>query len=242
MQKSYNEGHQVECSILQSIRSLPGIPKTNELVLKCFSMDYSKIGLDKYCSIINYHSTTPVDLLTKGFDENGQYRSDSFFTVYSLGNDLHNLSADIMFFFNCVAVLILQYLILSGFEIPEHYLTTVGVSFVYMLNIFKANNYKVRLCSDLKMNKEVYAFVLYPSISLFNHSCDPNVKLHGFVNSNMSFLRAIQPIPKGSQVNLLLLFLSSNYNCYELIKILNFRIKRIFTTNFNYYINIYGQG
>lgn len=206
MQKASEDGHNFECPIKYVISQLPGILQLNELVIKWFLKEFTKMGLKNYCSMVNDFSKTELDPETKGFDENGQYKSDSFLTAYSLENNEEKLPLEIIFFLNCVAVDMLNCLMLSGIEIPECYIATVGVSLVRMLNIIDYNCWKFKmidppLLSSMNRNEiEPIAYTLYPSISLFNHSCDPNVKRIGLLNDRIQILKATQPIPKGSQV------------------------------------------
>ncbi|CAI6361909.1 unnamed protein product [Macrosiphum euphorbiae] len=206
MDNDYKDGHHLECPIIYFIRSTPGNTRMNELAMKWFLIDYLKMGLKKYCSIVNNFSESKVDPMTRGFDEIGQYKSDNFLTAYSLDNSENNISIDVLFFFNCIAVDMLHYLILSDFKIPNLYMGSVGASLVHILTILDLNCRKLninapsvsfRRCRQLTLTT---ALTLYPTISLFNHSCDPNIKRSGEISDRIRVMKAIQPIPKGTQL------------------------------------------
>lgn len=210
MQKAYEEGHSKECSILCSLIKLPGTLSMNATVLRWFFVDYSKFGLKKYCSRVKQLSNASVDSINRGFDENGKYKSDSFFTAYTLDYNENKISIDDLFFLNCISVEMVNFVTLSGIEIPRRYLPTVGASFVHMLKILSfnfgrsyINSLRLFYYPDNNIQSITFfhtAFGLYPSICLFNHSCDPNVDMCGILNARKKIYKAIQPIPKGDQV------------------------------------------
>lgn len=170
------------------------------------------MGLEKYCSMINSLSKKKIDPLTRGFDENGLYKSDNFLTAYTLDVSENKLSTDVVFFFNCVCVEITQYFILSGFNIPICYLPTVGASLVHMLKILDFNCWKINNLyrpNVSLLNNSFYLptkLAFYPSICLFNHSCDANVMNSGCVSYKRRVLKAVQPILKGDQVTIKWMF------------------------------------
>lgn len=176
--------------------------------MKWFVRECTKIGLEKYCSMINSLSKTKKDPLTRGFDENGFYKSDNFLTAYTLDVGENKLFMDVVFFFNCVCVEMTQYFMLSGFNIPKCYLPTVGASLVHMLKILDFNCWKMNNLYSPNvslLNNSFYSptkFAFYPSICLFNHSCDANVMNNGCVSDKKRVLKAIQPILKGDQVTI----------------------------------------
>ncbi|XP_016664121.1 SET and MYND domain-containing protein 4 isoform X2 [Acyrthosiphon pisum] len=124
MNKDYKDGHNLLCPIMYHIKSRPGITKINELAIKWFLRAYSKMGLKKYCAIVDNFSESKIDPIKRGFDEIGQYKSDDFLTAYSLDIIVNEMSIDVLFFFNCIAVDMLHYLMLSGFKIPECYIAS----------------------------------------------------------------------------------------------------------------------
>jgi len=204
MNKDYKEGHNLACPITCFIRSkIPGISRMNELAMKWFLKDYLKMGLKKYCSIVDNFSESKIDPITRGFDEIGQYKSDHFLTAYSLDTRENKMPMEVLFFFNCIAVDMLHYLILSGFKIPERYIGSVGASLVRILTVLDLNCRKLNTnAPTVSCRSDTYtiALTLYPTICLFNHSCDANIKRSGKVTDRIRVMKAIQPIPKGTQV------------------------------------------
>ncbi|XP_029342267.1 SET and MYND domain-containing protein 4-like [Acyrthosiphon pisum] len=204
MDKDYKEGHNFACPIIYFIRSrIPGISRMNELAMKWFLKDYLKMGLKKYCSIVDNFSESKIDHITRGFDEIGQYKSDNFLTAYSLDNRENKMPMEVLFFFNCIAVDMLHYLILSGFKIPEQYMGSVGASLVHILTVLDLNCRKLNTnAPTVSFRSDTYtiALTLYPTISLFNHSCDANIKRSGERIDRIRVMKAIQPIPKGTQL------------------------------------------
>jgi len=203
MNKDYEDGHHLVCPIICFIKSTPGISKINELALKWFLKDYLKMGPKKYCSIVDNFSESKTDPITRGFNEIGQYKSDNFLTAYSLDCSENKMPIDVLFFFNCIAVDMLHYLTLSGFEIPEQYMGSVGASLVRILTVLDLNARKLSINNPYISYQELtftLAFTLYPTISLFNHSCDGNIKRSGVITNRIRVMKAVQPIPKGTQV------------------------------------------
>lgn len=227
LQKDIQDGHNLECLIIFSIHTLPGNSKTNALALKWFLKECTKKGIEEYCSVLNNIDKTKIDPKTLGFDENGQFKSDNFLAAYSMRNSTNKRSLKILFFMHCIAVEMLEYIMLSGFIIPDQCVATAGASITHMLSIidFNCGTTSINNPSITFKNKPLLqiAYALYPSIGLFNHSCDPNVKRSGILSDKTRVLRAIQPIPKGSQVKVF--FSSLNY-C-------------IFVPNFHMIINIH---
>jgi len=207
MNKDDKDGHHLECPIICFIRTIPGISKINELAMKWFLKDYLKMGLKKYCSIVNNYnfSESKIDPMTRGFDEIGQYKSDNFLTSYSLDISVNKRSIDVLFFFNCIAAHMLHYLMYSGFRLPECYIGTVGASLVQILTVLDSSYRKLNLDPlsyrrrDILLSRSM-ALTLYPTISLFNHSCDANISPSGNMFDRIRVMKAIQPIPKGTQV------------------------------------------
>jgi len=206
MNKDYKDGHHLECPIMHFIKATPGITKMNQLAMKWFLKAYIKMGLKNYCSIVDNFSESKIDPITRGFDEIGQYKSDNFLTAYSLDSNENKMSIELLFFFNCIAVDMLHYLILSGLIIPECYIGTVGASLVRILTVLDLNSRKLNINApsvSYRIDRQLstpFALTLYPTISLFNHSCDANVNRSGEISDRIRVMKAVQPIPKGTQV------------------------------------------
>ncbi|XP_060856260.1 SET and MYND domain-containing protein 4-like [Metopolophium dirhodum] len=212
LHKSMKDGHNLECPIIFFVRSLPGITDLYQLALKWLLKDVSKMGLKKFCLLVDTFSKSKIDPKTRGFNENGQYKSDNFLTAYSLDSSEEEMPIDVLFFFNCIAAEMLQYLMLSGFKIEECYLGIVGTSLVRILSVLDLNARKINtnapnmasLKGQLLQNYYYLTFpmaiALYPSLALFNHSCDPNIERSGKLSTKTRVIKAIQPILKGNQL------------------------------------------
>jgi len=202
MQKDHEYyNHNIECPILYSIKQIQGITLLNELVIKYFLRTISKLGLEKYCSEVKIFSNSKIDPIKRGFDENNQYKSDNFMASYTLDVD-KDLSMEDTLSLNCIVSEIIECLHLSGFKIPVCDLATVGCSLIHMIKILDANCMKLTTIARCNINcaQGSLNLALYPTLSLFNHSCDPNVMPCGILNNRTRVLKALQPIPKGSQV------------------------------------------
>lgn len=203
MENANKEGHYLECKIMHFISSIPGIPDIKEVAIKWFLKDYLKMGFEKYCLMVDNFSNSEVDPVTRGFNESGQYKSDNFLTAYSLDCNENKITIANLFFYNCIAAQMLQYLILKDLKVPVHCIGIVGASLVRILIVVDANFNKFFINEPnrrLEDSELMLALTLYPTISLFNHSCDPNITCSGNIFDNKKVMKAIQPIPKGSQV------------------------------------------
>lgn len=210
-----DDEHSVLCPLMYFIEHLPGVAKLNVLVMKWFLKDSATMGLSKFCSMVNNLSKNNLNNKTKGFDENGQYKSDNSWTVFCLEDfEKKNVSMDVLVFLNCIAVDMTRYLQLCGYKIPFQYIATIGASLVHMLHVLLINCWYLNTaapCIYNKIQNMSISLTMYPSICLFNHSCDANVWSSGVLSDKTRVLKAIQPIPKGSQVTL-----SYNYHENEL--------------------------
>lgn len=205
LKNAFKDGHDVECPILYSIQSIPGNSYLNQLVLKWFLKECSKVDVQTFCLLLS----TLDKMTTTRFNENRRIKSGNFSTAYFMKT--FKTTTQNLFYFHGVAVEIVEYLILSGFTIPDYCITTVGASIVHMLNILHSNCQKLFVYNPsvpfiTKENEShPIAYGLYPSMGLFNHSCDPNVKPSGLLSDKIRVLKAIRPIPKGSEVTIVFL-------------------------------------
>lgn len=207
LENALTDGHNIECPILYSVHSLPGNSYLNQLALKWFVKECSKMGVQTFCSLINsMGKPTEIGHKIEGLDDDGLFESDNFLSAYSMRTS--GTSLDSLLFFHCVAVEILEYLLLIGFEIPECSINTAGASIAHMINVLDNNCRKLYVNNPsipydtMKELSYPIAYALYPTIGLFNHSCDPNVMRSGLLSDKTRVLKAIQPISKGSQVTI----------------------------------------
>lgn len=176
------------------------------LSLYIFLTAICEFGLDKYVATVRALNTDTTDLMMRGFNSSGKYLSHEFCSAYTLeGNETKRTVSD-LFIRNCYAAVMLSLIQLSGLKIPDHQLGIVGESLVHIICAVASNAHEITQSSERKWNLSEkhkcmpIASVLMPVLSLLNHHCDPNVVRHNY--NGTIVLRAIQPIPKGSQVTI----------------------------------------
>lgn len=164
-------------------------------------------GIDRYCSLVQNYNESKIT-----FDKNNKYLMDTFYSIYGLkGNEMKRTVSN-LFFMYCTASMIVSLLLLNEFHIPPDALGTIGESLVRLLCIANLNSYVsvefpkyISKSSNIAFNQPaVYnsvSLILCSIFSLINHSCDPNVIVQ--THDGIEVTRAIQPILKGSQVNLI---------------------------------------
>lgn len=206
LKNAFEDGHDVVCPILHAIKKIPGNSYLNQLVLKWFVKECSKVDVQTFCSLLS----KTFNETTTSVNKNKLFMSEDFLNAFSLNTGGTFLND--VFYFYCMAVEIIEYLILSGFNVPKCYKATAGASIAQMLNVLESNCRRLFVYNpsmDFITRKDMsypIAYALYPSIGLFNHSCDANVKPSGLISDKMRVLKAIRPIPKGSEVTIVFLF------------------------------------
>jgi len=163
-------------------------------------------GLEKYVATIRALNIDNTDPIMRGFSADGKLLSDQFCSVYSLeGNEAKRTVSD-LFMRHCFAAVMVSFLTLMGLKIPDDQLGVVGGSVVHIICVVASNAHGITQTPKRKtwnISSENIEFMpvaslLMPVLSLLNHSCDPNVVRHNY--NGTVVLRAIQPIPKNSQV------------------------------------------
>lgn len=175
------------------------------LSLIIFLTSVTKLGLNEYVDTVRALSADSTDPIMRGFNAHGKYLSHEFCSTYTLeGNEKIRKVSD-LFLRNCYAAVMVSFLTLVGLKIPDHQLGTVGESLVHIMCVVASNAHGItqqpqRKTWRLANQKEFMpvASLLMPVLSLLNHHCDPNVVRHNY--NGTIVLRAIQPIPKNSQV------------------------------------------
>ncbi|XP_050536215.1 SET and MYND domain-containing protein 4-like [Daktulosphaira vitifoliae] len=204
-QKSYENGHKYECMFHSTLVEWPGIEHMEYLSMYIFLKTVSKYGLEEYVSLVRSLKVDMSDSIIRGFNKTGQYLSEEFCSTYSLeGNESKRTVSD-LFIRHCYASVIVSCLKLGGLKIPDDLLGIIGESIVHLLCVVASNAHGItqppnRNNWSLPEMKEFMpvASILLPTLSLLNHHCDPNVVRHNY--NGIVILRAIQPIPKNSQL------------------------------------------
>lgn len=207
MQKAYESYHGVECSFVQPLKGDPTVEPTHDLALRCFIQLINVYGIHHYCSMVQNYNESKI-----AFDKNNKYLMDSFHSVYALEGNETKRTASNLFFMYCTASMIVSLLLLNEFHIPPDALGRIGESLVHLLCIANLNSYAsvelpkyITKSSNIVFNQPaIYnsvSLILCSTFSLINHSCDPNVIVQTY--NGIEVTRAMKPISKGSQVNLI---------------------------------------
>lgn len=208
LQKARNSYHDVECSLVNPLKGDPTVEPTCGLAMRCFIQLTNLFGIDRYCSLVQEYNELQ---LMNSAECNENYLKNNFFSIYALDGNESKRTVSNLFFMHCTASMMLSLLLLNDFHIPTNMLGTVGESLVHLLCVVNLNSYaSVELPKYIgasnddffnrSRNLNTVALVLCSVYSLINHSCDPNVIVQTY--SGIEVTRALQPIPKGSQVNL----------------------------------------
>lgn len=191
--------------MLTTFFNCPSMEHMEHLSLYLFLTTFCKLGLEKYVSTVCALRSDNTDPMMRGF-ANGKYLSDEFTSVYTLeGNESKRKISD-LFIRHCYAASIIASMIITGLKIPSHQLGIIGESLVHIICVVSSNAHAITQpperknwsLPNTKRFMPVASFLL-PVLSLLNHHCDPNVVRHNY--NGTVVLRAIQPIPKDSQVN-----------------------------------------
>jgi hypothetical protein len=213
MQKANEDGHALECPIMFSIKSLPGDINLNQLAMRWFVREYFKLNLINYYVLVKKLLEIYKEPMVRGFSDSHVYNSENFVTAFSMHCNEKEISMDLLLFYFCLGAVMFEYLMISGIDIPNSYLNTIGASLVRMLFILDTHCRKLTVnapCIPAELTKRStlpIAYSLYPTIYLFNHSCDPNIRCSGDMSGRIRVMKAIQPIPKGSQVIIVYIFI-----------------------------------
>lgn len=191
--------------MLATFFNCPSMEHMEHLSLYIFLTTFCKLGLEKYVSSVCALKSDATDSMMRGFT-NGKYLSDQFTSVYTLEGNENKRNTSDLFKRHCYAASIISSMALTGLKIPSHLLGIIGESLVHILCVVASNAHAITQSPERKTwclhNTERYmpvASLLLPVLSLLNHHCDPNVVRHNY--NGTVVLRAIQPIPKDSQVN-----------------------------------------
>lgn len=190
------------------------------LSLFIFLTAVSKFGLEKYIATVRALNIDDTDPVMRGFNNNGKYLSDQFCSAYTLeGNETKRTVSD-LFMRHCYAAVLVSFVRLVGLEIPDDQLGIVGESLVHIICAVASNAHGIAQYPERKTwtlnNLDIFmpvASLLLPVLSLLNHHCDPNVIRHNY--NGTVVLRALQPIPKNSQVIIFIIIKVKQRNIYS---------------------------
>ncbi|XP_052829237.1 SET and MYND domain-containing protein 4 [Octopus bimaculoides] len=201
-EESWNQYHSVECSILLSIKLLEYdvYHLALRMVIKA-NYDYIKNFEESFA---DEKSTKPSAL---GFNKLGQYDSEDYWSIYNLVNHSEERTFSDLFRRTLTAVYLLKCLERTKFfskadDCKDIHLIVGGhiLRHLQMLpcNAHEITELSINLKQPLKSSAVDIGSAVYATLSLFNHSCDPNVVRHSY--GNLCVVRAIHHIPKGMDV------------------------------------------
>lgn len=198
--ESWKMYHYVECQYLEGIQAAQlGLGHLSlRMVLKA-EFDYLK----------KYKSTVDVvgDSFGSGFNADGIYNSNNYNTVYNLVNhcdkrtttDLLKRTVNTVYLTRCVE----NSSFVPASDKRKDDLMYIGGHILRHIQMLPCNAHEV---SELQLHKNMIAesvgkeigSAIYAMLSLFNHSCDPDVVRHSY--GDVCVVRAIKRIPKGQEV------------------------------------------
>ncbi|GAB1604987.1 SET and MYND domain-containing protein 4-like [Argonauta hians] len=201
-EQSWNEYHSVECTILLSIKMLE---------FDLYHLALRMVIKSRYEYITEFEEKFAKEksgkASTLGFNKSGQFDSEDYWSVYNLVNHTEDRTFSDLFRRTLAAVYLLKCLERTKFFpkvdecIDGHLL--VGAHILRQLKMLPCNAHEITELrinpkEPLKSSSADIGSAIYATLSLFNHSCDPNVVRHTY--GNVCVVRAIHFIPKGTEV------------------------------------------
>ena len=203
---SWEACHSWECSILPLVSELDSdiahlalrmVIKATFPYLKEFKEKYGDRNIDEedQCSI--------------GFDEDGIYDSHNYWAVYNLVNHTYDRKFPDLFRRTVMAVYLLKCLEKTEYfpseeeECSETDRIEIGGHILRHLQMLPCNAHEVTEFliepgEMLTSNSMGIGSAIYATLSLFNHSCDPNVVRHSY--GDKCVVRAIHNIKEGEEI------------------------------------------
>ena len=140
------------------------------------------------------------------FNDEGKYNCSSYDSVYHLVTGTKLRNSEDLFEFTVLACVLVKIMIASGFlkQIAECTadLELIGGVVLRHLQLVQCNALRIiELTRPTKFDEpkpEPVGVGLYPTVSLINHSCDPNADLNFFGDSVV--VRAVRNIAEGEEI------------------------------------------
>ncbi|XP_050534330.1 uncharacterized protein LOC126901694 isoform X2 [Daktulosphaira vitifoliae] len=181
LEKAYNSYHKIECSFVYPLKGDPTVESTHALAMRCFIQMTNTFGIESYCSQVEEFEKNR----SNGINFHEIMMTDQFYSIYGLQGNENTRSVENLFFIYCKSLVHL--LCITNLNSYVSMELPAGYSSRKTINIPNA-------CTNLT----TITLILSPLYSLINHSCDPNVIVHTY--DGIEVTRALQPIPKGSQL------------------------------------------
>ncbi|VEN41070.1 unnamed protein product [Callosobruchus maculatus] len=204
-----NKGfHRVECPVLE-VLFRNGASVNCLLAMRIVSQRHYSFFNDKKNKLKDYLK----DNCKKNIIKKQNYRFDDYDNVFFLCRNEHLRSKDDLTHYACMSIYLLRLLKAAKyfpFEVEDEVLTNdeayIGGLILRHLQLLQFNAHEI---SELINNKKVVLEVgiqaryenvtigagLYPTLALFNHSCDPSIVRYNIKNKMV--VRTIKPVKSG---------------------------------------------
>lgn len=206
---SWETSHSLECSILPLVTELESdIAQLSLRMVVKATFKYLKEFKEKYGNS-NEQETEVENTCSLGFNEDGVYDSHDYWAVYNLVNHTFDRKFPDLFRRTVMAVYLLkclektEYFPADDEECSQTDHIEVGSHILRHLQMLPCNAHEVTEFliepgEMLTSNSIGIGSAIYATLSLFNHSCDPNVVRHSY--GDKCVVRAIHNIKKGDEI------------------------------------------
>ena len=205
--QSWNCYHSVECKYLDLIHAA-GIGCMAHLALRVVIKAGLKF-LREFKQSIEPKGKSKKDPVLSGCNENGVYDPSDYSTIYHLVTHSSDRSISDMFHRTVIAVFLLKCLEGGGFfqiqgeTVSQSERVFIGSLILRHLqnlpcNAHEVSNLELDLLSVGTSQTREIAAAIYATMSLFNHSCDPDVTRNFY--GDICVMRSIKNIPAGKEI------------------------------------------
>ena len=199
--KAWQQYHWAECSFGELLKPIL-CAKVGHLAARLLMCQ----GIESILSYIKSPAAGNTQPDQCGFSADGVYDSSSYDSVYHLVTNTKLRSGDDLFEFTVLACVLMKILVGSGFlkelESSGADLELIGGVVLRHLQIIQCNALRIiEITRPTKFDDpkpEPVGIGLYPTVSLINHSCDPNADLNFYGDTIV--VRAIRNIREGEEI------------------------------------------
>jgi len=199
--KAWKQYHWAECSFAELLK--PTLcAKIGHLAARLVMRQ----GIDSFVSYLRSSAVRKTKADECGFSAEGVYDHSSYDSVYHLVTSTRLRSVEDLFEFTILSCVLVKIMVASGFlkEIASSpaELELIGGAVLRHLQIIQCNAFRIiELTRPTKFDEpkpEPVGVGLYPTVSLINHSCDPNADLNFY--DDVVVVRAIRNIAEGEEI------------------------------------------
>jgi len=163
-------------------------------------------GVESLVTYVRSSAAESTDPEQFGFNAEGVYDASGYDSVYHLVTGTKHRNIDDLFEFTVLSCVLVKIMIASGFLKEAAGSTSdlelIGGAVLRQLQIVQCNAFRIiELTRPTKFDEpkpEPVGVGLYPTVSLINHSCDPNADLNFF--GDTVIVRAIRNIAEGEEI------------------------------------------